>query len=63
MARDIVIIMKDATERKFPHRERSGGSYTKSIRYEPGFVVVVDEFYHEIAIPSSDIKEVKVFNN
>jgi hypothetical protein len=57
---NIVIAMKDGTERRFPHVGRPGGSYTKTIRYEGGFAIVTDEWYNETAIPQSDINEVKV---
>ena len=53
------ITMKDGTVREFPHQGRAGGSYTKSIRYEEGFVVIVDEWYGETSIPTADIKEIK----
>lgn len=48
-----------ATHRNFPHVGRAGGSYTKHIRYEPGFVVVIDEWDHETIIPSDAIAEIK----
>lgn len=53
------LIMKDGTEREFRHKERPGGSYTKSLRYEPGFVVITDEYYHDTAIPADLIAEIK----
>ena len=53
------IKMKDGTVREFPHKGRPGGSYTKSIRYEPGFVVIVDEYHNETSIPAPDIAEIK----
>jgi hypothetical protein len=55
---NITIKMKDGTVRKFPHQGRPGGSYTKSVRYEPGFVVVIDEYRKETAIPAADISQV-----
>ena len=54
----IIIKMKNGDTREFPHTGRAAGSYTKSIRYESGFVVITDEYDKEIAIPSSDIIEV-----
>ena len=60
MARSITLIMKDGTRREFPHKGRLDGSYTKRIRYEPGFVVITDEYYNERAIPTSDVEEVIV---
>lgn len=60
---DITIVMRDGTKREFPHKGRAGGSYTKKLRYEPGFVVVTDEWYDETAIPTQDIEEIKVSGN
>lgn len=54
----IKLKMKDGTTRDFPHKGRPGGSYTKSVRYEPGFVVVIDEYSRETAIPADLIAEV-----
>jgi hypothetical protein len=51
----IDITMKDGTVKSFPHLGRAGGSYTKTLRYEVGFVVVTDEWNAETAIPSADI--------
>lgn len=59
----IKVFMKDGSIKDFPHIGRPGGSYTKTIRYEGGFAVIKDEFYNETAIPSADIKEVKVQSN
>lgn len=56
---NITIKMKDGTVRDFPHERRPGGSYSKSVRYEPGFVVVTDEYYNETAIPAADVEEVR----
>jgi hypothetical protein len=55
---DIKIEMKDGTIREFKHEGRSGGSYTKHIKYEPGFIVIIDEWDHRISIPTADIKEI-----
>ncbi len=55
----IKIIMKDGTVKDFPHEGRPGGSYTKKIRYEGCFAVVVDEWMDEIAIPAADIAEIR----
>lgn len=56
----IFVKMKDGTERKFKHEGRAGGSYTKRIRYEGAFAIIVDEWGNETAIPAEDIAEVKV---
>lgn len=57
---DVSIKMKDGTVREFRERGRPGGSYSQKIRYEASFVVIVDEYENETAIPVSDIAEVKV---
>jgi hypothetical protein len=54
----IKIKMKDGTVKDFPHTPRPGGSYTKTIKYVPGFVVITDEYYRETAIPTDLIEEV-----
>jgi len=55
----ITITMRDGTKRDFPHEGRSGGSYTKSLRYEPGFVVVEDEWGKRTAFPTELVAEVE----
>ncbi len=60
---NIEVKMRSGEIRKFPHQGRAGGSYTKTIRYEPGFVVITDEWHTEIAIPTADIAEVKTDSN
>jgi len=50
--------MKDGTVREFRHTGRAGGSWTKSLRYEPGFIVITDEYQNETAIPTADVAEV-----
>ena len=55
---NITITMRDGTVRDFPHKGRSGGSYTKSVRYEGGMVIVCDEWDHETAIPMDLVAEV-----
>lgn len=55
---NVIVKMKDGTIRKFPHQGRSGGSYTKTVKYEGAFVIITDEYYVSTAIPSADISEV-----
>ena len=50
--------MKDGTIRDFPHTGRAGGSYTKSVKYEGGMVIIEDEYYKRTAIPIIDVQEV-----
>lgn len=56
---NITIKMRDGKTREFRHEGRPGGSYTKRLRYEPGFVVITDEYYREIAIPTDLIDEIE----
>jgi hypothetical protein len=58
---NIRIKMKDGTVREFFHKGRPGGSYTKTMKFVPGFVVVQDEWYKETAIPAADIAEVETW--
>jgi hypothetical protein len=55
---NITVKMKDGTVREFKHEGRAGGSYTKSVKYEGGFVIIEDEYYKRTAIPAADIVEV-----
>lgn len=55
---NIIIKMRDGTVKEFKHVGRPGGSYTKSLRYEPGFVVITDEYHKQTAIPTELIAEV-----
>jgi hypothetical protein len=61
MATNIQIEMKDGTAKRFLHKGRPGGSYTKSLRYESGFVVIKDEYGDETSIPTADIKEIQTW--
>jgi hypothetical protein len=56
---NIRITMKTGEVREFRHEGRAGGSYTKELRYEPGCVVIQDEWYNETAIPLDLIQEIK----
>lgn len=46
--------------REFKHEGRAGGSYSKTIRYENGFVIVKDEYGRETIFPSDIIDEINV---
>lgn len=61
--KSIIVHMKDGSKREFPHEGRPGGSYSKSVRYEGAFAIVVDEWYNERAIPVDLIREVEVINH
>lgn len=55
----ISVKMKDGSVREFPHVGRAGGSYTKSVKFEGGFVIITDEWYGRTAIPATDVIEVE----
>lgn len=59
---NIRIKFKDGTQRIFltesPHT-----SFGKTVRYEKNFLVITDEYRHEIAFPTKDIKQVDVRSN
>ena len=54
----ITVKFKDGTVREFPHEGRAGGSYTKSVAYEGGAVIITDEWYKRTAFPLADVVEV-----
>lgn len=56
----ITIKMRDGTVRVFKEVGRAGGSWTNSVRYELGFVIHVDEWKNETAIPTDLVQEVDV---
>ena len=60
---DIVVKMKDGSERKFLHEGRPGGSYSKSLKLENGFAVIQDEYYRRTIIPAADIAEITEWPN
>jgi len=55
---DFTVNMKDGTVRSFHELGRAGGSYTNSMRYEPGFAVFRDEWGAEVSIPTELIQEI-----
>ena len=55
---DFTVKMKHGTVREFNERGRAGGSYTSSMRYEPGFAVFKDEWGGEVSIPTEIIQEI-----
>jgi hypothetical protein len=60
MADRIEITMKDGTKHTFNHEGRPGGSYTKAVKYEGAFVIVVDEWGSQTAFPAADVASVHV---
>ncbi len=55
----IKITFKDGTEREWQHEGRSGGSYSKRLKMEPGWVTVIDEYGTAESFPADTIKAVK----
>lgn len=60
--KNITITMRDGSKKEHKHTGRPGGSYSKSLRYEIGFVVVIDEYGNETAYPSQDVERVDIQN-
>lgn len=56
----ITIKMRDGTVKDFPHVGRGGGSYTKRIEYKGNFVIIIDEYDKQTAIPTDLVQEVIV---
>ena len=56
---NILIRLKDGTQRRFMHEGRTGGSYTKTVRYESEWVIVTDEDGRETAFPRDLVLEVR----
>jgi hypothetical protein len=58
---NITVAMRDGSTREFKHEGRPGGSYTKTLSYEPGFAVITDEYGTRTAIPTDLIAEIKEY--
>jgi len=54
----IKIKFRDGSVRDFPHKGRTGGSYTKKVLYEGRFVIVEDEWGNRTSFPESLVQEV-----
>jgi hypothetical protein len=54
----ITVKFKDGTKREFPHEGRAGGSYTKTVSYEGGAVIITDEWHNRVAFPLESVSEV-----
>ena len=52
---NIKITLKDGTVREFKHEGRAGGSYTKTLKLEDGFVIVEDEWDKVVAFPAETV--------
>ena len=55
----IKITFIDGTTKEFRHEGRPGGSYTKQIKYEGMFAIIVDEWGKQLAFPVNSIKEIE----
>lgn len=56
---DIVVVYKDGTIREFKHEGRAGGSYTKTLKFEGSFAIIVDEWGSQTIIPADLISEIR----
>jgi hypothetical protein len=59
--KEIHIKLRSGETRKFLEVGRPGGSWTISVRYEGGMVIISDEWGKEIAIPQELVAEVETF--
>ena len=55
----ITIKFKDGAVREFKQETRPGGSYSNSVKYDNGFVVVTDVWGKRTAFPAEMIAEVE----
>jgi hypothetical protein len=55
----ITLHMRDGSVKEFKHQGRHGGSYTKTLKYEPGFVVITDEWGLKTSVPADLIERVE----
>jgi hypothetical protein len=55
---NITITFNDGTKKEFPHEGRSGGSYSKRLILENGWVIVEDEYGNKTIYPESIVKEI-----
>jgi hypothetical protein len=57
---DITIIYINGDQEYLKDNGALGGSYSQSVRYEEGFVVITDAYGGERAIPNSRINEIQI---
>lgn len=55
----IKIEFKDGTVKEFKHEGRAGGSWTKTLKTEPGWVIVRGEYGETWQYPSDTVKSVE----
>lgn len=53
-----IVYMKNGERHHFPDERRAGGSYTNTVRYEGGFVIVTDVWGKSRSWPAGDVFEV-----
>lgn len=53
----VTVILTDGEQRVFDET-RCGGSYTNSVKYEIGYVVIADVWGKKVAFPNERVKEV-----
>lgn len=58
MSERITVTFRDGTKREFFERGRCGGSYTISVKYDNGFVVIKDEWGSTTAFPAELVSSV-----
>ena len=51
--------MKAGHSFEFKESGRPGGSYSNRVRYEPGFVIIEDEWGAKTAFPAEDIARIE----
>lgn len=57
---DIRVKLRDGTDRHFPDESRAGGSWETHLRYENGYVVIVDVYGKETSFPNDNVNEIIV---
>lgn len=55
---DIKIYFKNGDVGEFKHQGRPGGSYTKVLTLDQGFVVITDEWSTRTIFPAADIERI-----
>lgn len=55
----IYLTMRDGSKRGFVDNGATGGSYTQTMRYQPGFVEIIDAYGKVTAIPTDLIAEIE----
>jgi hypothetical protein len=56
---NIKVYLRDGTIQEFKHEGRPGGSYTKTVKYEGGFVIITDEWRKRTCFPADLVLRVE----